>query len=137
MLLLFRVVLPVVGEFEGGFGDYGGGLVDGEAVGNRYVAHAGAAQGGEVGSRAEGQADVAGEGADVGAFRAYDADADGPGGEVEELDIVDDEEFCLEVYLAALAGEVVGAFSVDLAGREGGGHLLDGAVEAQEGFVDQ
>ena len=43
--------------------------------------------------------------------------------------------FGLQLHLLALTGHVVGALAVDLAGREGRGHLHDGAAELLEGLL--
>ena len=126
-----RPLVPV-GKLYGNGGDDVGGLLHRHTVGDADVAHARAPQGGEMGAGAERGAEVAREGAYVRSFAAHHTHGYALGREVEELQFVDAQRAGLQLHLAALAGALVGALAVDLAGREGRGHLLDGAGEAAE-----
>ena len=98
-----------------------------------------APEGSEVGARLQGLSDVAGEGTDVGSLRAPYTELQGHcrGIEIAEFEFVDGDAFGFQFHILSLACQVVGAFSVDLAGGEGGWHLVYIAAEAFEDVGDE
>ena len=79
-------------------------ILDAVAVLDAVVSDTGAAEVGEVATRAEGRADVASQCADVGALAADHTNLELGEGVVEQLDLVDDEGLSLELEVPSLAG---------------------------------
>ena len=79
-------------------------ILDAVAVLDAVISDTGAAEVGEVATRAEGRTDVASQCADVGALAADHTDLDLREGVVEQLDLIDDEGLSLELEVPSLAG---------------------------------
>ncbi len=127
--------LVFFGHFDYDGANEFGGLVDCQTVVKRYIAYASASQGTQVSSRTEGCTDVASKRADICAFAAHDADFYFRWRERQKLNLVDYKDFGLQLHLATLAGEVVGALAVDFHCRVRRGNLFDSSCKFRQGVA--
>ena len=133
LLILFGSILVL----DGCLSDEAVDFVDTEAIVYADVSYASPFEGGQVCSAIECDAYVASQSSYVGAFAAHDPDGSQWRNEVEQLYLVYDKLFGLQFYLLPFASHLVGACPVYFAGREGGRHLLDRALEVSEGLFYQ